>query len=226
MPKKIIKRKKIKIIPVLVLILIFILSFFTVKFLLHIKIQNIYITGNVNLNDEYIIKKAGLSDYPSLLKTMSWMVKERLEKDKYIEKVTVDKSLLGTIEINIVEAKVLLYKEYNRSYVLTNNEEVTTLPYKISPVRVINYIPDTVYPEFIRKYSEIKEEIRNKISQIKYDPSEYDDNRFIFYMNDGNYVYITIYKLDTLNYYNDIYPTLEGKKGILYLDSGNHFKEF
>ena len=45
-------------------------------------------------------------------------------------------------------------------------------------------------------------------------------------MVDGNYVYMTISKFETINYYNQIYPTLNGKKGILYLDSGNHFQEF
>ena len=47
----------------------------------------------------------------------------------------------------------------------------------------------------------------------------------MLYMVDGNYVYITLTKFDSINYYNEIYPTLEGKKGILYLDSGNHFVE-
>ena len=45
-------------------------------------------------------------------------------------------------------------------------------------------------------------------------------------MNDGNHIYINISKLDNLNYYSEIYPTLNGKKGTLYLDSGNHFEPF
>ena len=47
----------------------------------------------------------------------------------------------------------------------------------------------------------------------------------MLYMIDGNYVYATLTRFDSVNYYNDIYPTLGGKKGILYLDSGNHFQE-
>ena len=46
-------------------------------------------------------------------------------------------------------------------------------------------------------------------------------------MEDQNmcdYVYITLSKINLINSYNEIYPTLEGKKGILYLDSGNHFE--
>ena len=43
-------------------------------------------------------------------------------------------------------------------------------------------------------------------------------------MNDQIYVYITLTKIEVLNSYNEITKSLEGKKGILYLDSGNHFE--
>ena len=70
----------------------------------------------------------------------------------------------------------------------------------------------------------IDRDILIRISEIKYDPTELDNERFLFYMNDANYVYVTLSKIDLINSYNEIYPTLEGKKGILYLDSGNHFE--
>ena len=43
-------------------------------------------------------------------------------------------------------------------------------------------------------------------------------------MTDGNSVYITLTKLKMINYYNKVLTQLSGKKGILYLDSGNHFQ--
>ena len=43
-------------------------------------------------------------------------------------------------------------------------------------------------------------------------------------MSDGNMVYITLPKAENLNKYNEIKKELEGKKGILYLDSGNYFE--
>lgn len=226
MPKIIVKKRHIKVIPIIVLLLIGIFSFFLVRFALSIKIKNIYITGNNYLNDEYVIDKALLTNYPSILRTMSWSVKKRLEDDLFIKSANVNKSILGTIEIAIEENKVLFYKEYDNLYVLSSYEETDYLPFAYSPIRVINYIPDTVFSVFEKKFSEIKDDVRDKISEIKYDPSEYDDNRFLLYMVDGNYVYITTLKMDVLNYYNEIYPTLDNKKGTLYLDSGNHFVEF
>ena len=43
-------------------------------------------------------------------------------------------------------------------------------------------------------------------------------------MSDGNYVYITLYKLSSIDEYLKITSTLKDKKGILYLDSGNYFE--
>ena len=70
----------------------------------------------------------------------------------------------------------------------------------------------------------VNKSILSKISEIEYTPSTIDKEKFLFLMNDGNYVYITLSKIDLINTYNEIYPTLEGKKGILHLDSGNHFE--
>ena len=66
--------------------------------------------------------------------------------------------------------------------------------------------------------------LKQKISEIKYDPNTIDEDRFFLYMNDGNYVYITLTKIELLNKYNHAITKLEGKKGTLYLDSGNYFE--
>ena len=41
-------------------------------------------------------------------------------------------------------------------------------------------------------------------------------------MNDGNVVHVTLTKIDNLNKYNDIKDELGGKRGTIYLDSGNY----
>ena len=43
-------------------------------------------------------------------------------------------------------------------------------------------------------------------------------------MNDGNLVYITLTKIEKLNKYTSIYQEMEGKKGIIYLDSGDYIE--
>ena len=209
----------------LLLILIVALIYLLIKLFIGIKIQNIYVLNNEYLTDDYIIEKAGLKDYPSYFLNFSFRIKNKLEDDDYIKSAKVNKYFFGVVEIKVEENKVLFYKEYDKKYVLEDKKEVDSIPYSFAPITVINYVPDTVYDNFVSKFIKLKEDVQSKISEVKYDPSEYDESRFMLYMVDGNYVYVTLTKFDSLDYYNEIYPTLEGKKGILYLDSGNHFVE-
>ena len=222
--KKVIKRK-IRLIPVLLFIVIVSLIYLLVKLFIGIKVQNIYILNNKYLKDDYVIEQAGLTDYPSYFMNFSYKIKNRLENNDFIKSAKVSKYFFGVVEITIEENEVLFYKEYDKKYVLEDKREVDEIPYQFASITVVNYIPDTVYSNFVTKLSKLNKTVRSKISEIKYDPSEYDESRFMLYMVDGNYVYATLTKFDTLDYYNEIYPTLEGKKGILYLDSGNHFVE-
>ena len=41
-------------------------------------------------------------------------------------------------------------------------------------------------------------------------------------MDDGNLVYITLNRITKINKYNSIYSSMDGKKGIIYLDSGDY----
>ena len=70
------------------------------------------------------------------------------------------------------------------------------------------------------------ENVLKRISEIEYVPDDVNDERFLCTMADGNYVYITLYKITSINEYIKIVSTLDNKKGILYLDSGNYFETF
>ena len=229
---KIKKKKKkvkhrIKLIPVLILLLIMSIISIVIFLLQNIKIQNIYIHGNVNLSDEYIINYLDIQDYPSYFSKVSLVLENKLESNPYIKDATVKYKFFAVLDITINEEKVLFYKNYDNKYVLGSLKEVDSIPYEyVNTPKVINYIPDTVYDMFTNRYQRLNINVIDKISEIKYDPTDYDEERFLFYMVDGNYVYVTTTKLESINYYNDIYPTLEGKKGTIYLDSGNHFQPF
>ena len=87
-----------------------------------------------------------------------------------------------------------------------------------------NEIEEDMLNKLVEKYKDIDNEIKLLISEIEYVPNDIDKERFIFTMNDGNYIYITLYKILSINEYIKILPNLENKKGILYLDSGNYFE--
>ena len=70
----------------------------------------------------------------------------------------------------------------------------------------------------------INDDTLSKISDIVYDPNDIDTDRFLLYMDDGNMVYLTLTKFKMINYYNTVLEQLENRKGVLYLDNGNHFQ--
>lgn len=221
MAKKLKKKNKLKILPAIIFIIAVFLVVVIIKFVLDSPIRNIYIYNNEILSDQEIIDEAHLSNYPSFLKVTSSSIKNRLLKNKLIKNVTIKKGFINKISIYVDEKKVL-FKNKEQKIVLEDKTEIENL--EVEAPKLLNYVPDTIYDNFIKEMSKIKDNIKREISEIEYASTNYDSERFLLYMNDGNYVYLTLTKFDHLNYYNDVYATLDGKKGILYLDSGNHFK--
>ena len=74
------------------------------------------------------------------------------------------------------------------------------------------------------KFNLVNKDILLQISEINYLPVNVDKERFYLSMNDGNYVYITLTKIKRLNKYGEIKEELQGKNGIVYLDSGNYIE--
>ena len=222
---KIKKKKRLKLIPFLLFILVITGTFFLVDVLLDTRVENIVIKGNKIVTDQQIIDEAGLSNYPSFYKTTSYNIKKALEKNSFIKEVKVKRSFYHVITIEVSEYKVLLKKETTGKLVLENMNEVTTdqeIPYTVP--RLVNDVPKNKYSKLLKNLLKVKRSVRSSISEFYYDPNEFDKDRFLLYMDDGNSVYLTLTKFRMINYYNDVLPQLDGKKGILYLDSGNHFQ--
>ncbi|MEG1143465.1 MAG: FtsQ-type POTRA domain-containing protein [Bacilli bacterium] len=220
MKQKKVKVRKFNILKFLIIILFLYLIVSACYKVINLPIKNIYIFGNDILEDYEIINSAKIETYPSFIRSYSYKIKKNIMKLKLIKSVKVKKKLFGTIEIYVTERKVL-FKEDN-VYTLEGN-----ITYKdkqcISPI-LVNFVPLEVKKKLIDEISLINKNILNKISEIEYNPSSYDEERFILYMNDKNLIYITLNKIDVLNRYNDIIKKLDGHEGILYLDSGNYFE--
>jgi cell division septal protein FtsQ len=216
------RRKRVnnkKIIIVFAIILLAILLFLYYRTL---KVKNIYVVGNKLIKESEILENTNLLTYPQLYQVSESDIKNSLSDNKLINNVRVKKSLTGKITIEISENKIL-YQDKNSKYTLSNKEEVELDDIYIGIPTLINDCSD-VRDKFIDKMLLIEDDILKHISEIEYKPTKLDKERFMFYMTDGNYVYVTLSKMNLINSYNEIYPTLEGKKGILYLDSGNHFE--
>ena len=220
-----VKVRKIKFLNIILCLLILYITYFIISNIINKKISNIYITGNNIISDKEIISTTNLEDYPSFVLTSSSKIKKLLLKNDYIKEVEVTKKGFGKIIINIKEKKLLFKEKDTNKLVLEDKTKVDNI-YSIDEVPIlINTVDSSEYDYFIKKISKVDSNILLKISEIEYAKVDVDKQRFLLYMNDGNYVYITLSKIENLNKYEEIYNSLEGKKGIIYLDSGNYFEE-
>ncbi len=212
-------KKKIRIKPLLIFLLIIALGFASYYYYTTLRITNIYVLGNKILRESDIILETNLLEYPQIIKVSTSDIENKLMNNPLIKSVKVKKSILGKITITINE-NIPLFK-YNDECVLSNGKSVNN---KFNVPTLINEVDSDVYNKFINSMIKVNDSILVKISEIKYEKTELDKEKFLFLMNDGNYVYITLNRIELINSYNEIYPTLDKHKGILHLDSGNHFE--
>ena len=215
------KRRKLKKKNLFLFFCFVTLILLCLSFMMDIKINNVIVKGNVLYEDYDIIKKAHLEDYPSSLNNLSLKIKKTLEKDPYIKSANVYKTSLSKVVIEVKENLPLFYYLPTKKIVLMDKSQ-TDDNYPVPTV--INYVPDKIYELLLNKLSNVNYDIIKRISEIKYDPNEVDDERFLFTMNDGNYIYVTLEKMNKINKYLNIIKSFNNKKGILYLDSGEYFE--
>lgn len=227
-PKKVVKtsykkgkRRKLKLIPVLILFSAIIVALGISFLFLSLPIKNIYVYNNTILKDQEIIELLGLEDYPAIIKCMPNSLENTLKKNVYIKNAKVKRVGLRGISISVKENLPLFYDKNKNKNILLDGSE--TSDKQEIPV-LINYTPDKKYERLKSELKSLDRNILLRISEIEYKPNDVDNGRFILRMNDGNYVYITLIKLNLLNDYINIIKNFGNKKGILYLDSGEYFK--
>ena len=214
-----VKKKKINYKRIFIVLFVIALICLIVTYLIHLPIKNIYVSGNEILSDKEIISLSNLNDYPAYFDTYFMDIEEKLLKNDYIKSVSIDRKFNFKIYIKIEEnTPIAIYKEkllLSSKKLVDNKYDIDYVPYIINDI-------DPVYDDFVDSFSRVKKDTLLKISHIEYAPNDVDNERFILYMVDGNYVHVTLSKIEKINKYNSIVNELDGKKGIIYLDSGDY----
>ena len=219
------KRKvRIKYGRIFLFILLVVGTIFGIYKVFNMRITNVYITGNTIYTDQEIIDLAGLHDYPRVVAISNRKIESKLKNNKYINDVFVTRTnFLRKVKIEITENKPLLYYQYDNVYLLSNFEKTSD---RFEVPILINQTPEDILKKLLKRMSSIDEDVLYRISEVRYKPSNVDDELFYLTMNDGNYVYINIKNLKKLNNYIEIIRSFDNKKGIIHLDSGNYLEAF
>lgn len=228
--KKRVKRK-VRFDRILIFLFIICIIVWGLIAIFSLKISNIYILNTNFLNDQYIIETAKINNYPSTIQNPCFKIKNELEKDVFIKEAKVYKKGFTKVYIEVVENRPLFYYEHTGKTIL---EDGSSVDVKYPVATVINYITDNYFDEFVKQMSSLDTDVLNMISEIKFDPNESDDNRFLLTMRDGNYVYVNLYSykyndkdksaFEMLNMYLTLRKDMPSENGILYLDYGNNFE--
>lgn len=214
------KKRKISFLKVLIVFLLIYLLVVGIYKLVTINIKNIYVIGNTYIKDKYIIEKAGLTNYPPFFLSTKSSIRKKLLMCDEILSVDVKKNFFS-VYLYIEENRPLFYNKNNNKIVLKSGIEIED---KYNVAVLNNYVPDTIYDDLISKMGNVNMDVLDRISEIEYKPNDVDSKRFYLIMDDGNDVYLTLDDFLKINNYIDIIKTLDGNKGILYLDSGNYFE--
>ena len=216
------KKRKLKVKKFFVFLLFVFFVVLCIYYIINVKISNIIIVGNEYFTDQEIIDIARVSAGDKIIDKFPFELEKNINKNKLILSSNVKiKGFLNEIYIYVKENPPLIYYLPKNKTVLSNSKLIDE---EISNTVLINIIPDKLFDKFIKKLSKIDRNILNRISEIKYEPNDVDDERLLLIMNDQNYVYITISKFDSINKYVNMIKMFDDKKGILHLDSGDYFE--
>ena len=217
------KKKKFNVKKFVIFIVFLIFLIIGLLFLVRARVRNIIIVNNNYYSDEEIIETAKIDDYPRFLLLNGSRIKNRLLKLDLVEDAKVSKKWGFIVKIDVTEKKILYFVRSKQEY-MTSNYKTYKLDNVIGKPTLINFVPENIEKSFVKEFSKLDNNIIDLISEIEYSKTNYDEKRFLFYMNDGNEVYITISRIELMNKYIDIVKKLSNKNGILYLDSGNYFE--
>jgi len=226
MSKTLKKKRKIKVKGFIIFLFILCVLSFSIYYILNVNTKNIIIKNTSYINDDEIIYLGKLENYPKFFLINKSQLKKRIMNSPYISDVYIKKKYGFILLIDVVENRPVFYDNNKNTIVFHNGKsmDINNNYYYFRIPRLINYVPDEKYNKFVAGMANIKDNIKSKISDIEYQPNDFDKDRFLLYMDDGNMVYLTLTKFKMINHYNDVYKQLENHKGILYLDSGNHFQ--
>ena len=226
MAKRLVKKARIKFVNIFKILIVLTVIAVATYFILNIPIKNIIIKNTNYLNDDYILELADIKQYPNYFKYSNQKIVKSLITSKYIKSAKVKRKFFNVLEITIKENKPLFYRDSDRKIVFNNKESISqdenNFIFRVP--RLLNYVPNNIYDEFLKGMDSIHDDTLSRISDISYNPNDIDKERFLLYMDDGNMVYLTLTKFKAINYYNTVLEQLENRKGILYLDNGNHFQ--
>ena len=206
MSKKIKRKLNKKRVLNLLLFLVVIVIFIT--YLWNIKVSNVLILGNNEIEDSTIIKQTGLRNYPYFKDINKRNLEKEIINIPLIANAKITKCLNGTLKIEVEEETPLMYLENTTKIITSQNNVYENIQVKkITMPTLKSSLNNDTQELLVKALNKLDNNILNMISEITYAPTissegkTIDDKRFTFYMNDGNIAVVNTINIDKFNNY-------------------------
>ena len=176
------------------------------------KLGNITVSGNESVDANQVITQSKLEKNTGLWNQF-W--DRKIYEKNIVRRVPRVKSAgivlngLNSFKINIEEYKVVATESNEGIYhpILENGKiltEVESSPQSNMPV-FQNFSDEAVIKQLITSYNKLPDDIKNSISEIRYEPSKTNKNLINLYMKDANKVIVNINQLnEKMAYYQQV----------------------
>lgn len=224
------KKRKILLRPIS-LVIFFFLLIIIYYISPYSKVEDIIVRGNKYLDNFTIIKESKISINDNVASTYTYNAKKRLENLYLIDKAYITKNLLTRkVHIDIREVEPLFYYvEDKNNFIVDVNKNIQKTNKSIYFPKYDNYdeTPKNYIKTFVEEMKKVKKSVLNQISEIIWSPTKTFKQRYLFKMNDKNYIYVLVNNSsEKLNYYQELKRTLPKNKSVnIYLENSSYFKE-
>ena len=195
-------------------------------------VQSIVVKGaNLATSDEYI-ERSGIQEGQSMWEIRTSNAEKVLLKNEWLQDVTVKRTGLTSVTIEVSEWKKAAYVHSEGGFDLVlENGTIYHSSQKTAPVDapvLSSFENPKALKRMVKELAKLKGEVLSMISQIESVPSEADPYRIRLFMNDGFEIRAVIPSFaDKMNYYPSIIAQIgESEKGVIDIEVGSFFQTY
>ena len=194
-----------------------------IYFLLPISnIKGYSINGNYFIDENYILKKAGISENSKYLLIFNSLIENKINEIELVEDVIIEITNDKIVNITISEKLVVGYRfdEKFPQIVVADGSLIEIQDYYtniISKVPLIVDFKDDIV-RFAQSFVNVEQNMIESISEIQRYEYTFDPNGIQCFMKDGNRLFMSYYSADLLNKYNGISSANKTENACIYID--------
>lgn len=191
------------------------------------RVQTIRISGNVYLDDSYIVSVAGISQNDIYYLDLPVLISSRLKKDPMISSASVKWDDNGVILVSVKEKKPVAYRYDDEAVILLSDGSAVSMGSEyvdlISDIPYVTGFTEKDQTRLLCKaLGKLDRSVISSIAEIHQYSLGYEDEAMKILMRTGGYYIGTYQNLDKLAYYREVYAAQpDHSYCITGFDSGN-----